>query len=160
MPETYFTKERENMETTLQPSLQNNLRARITTIEAIELAFLGLGISFVIALLTLGSPEIGLINILVIFLALEVGLLGSWAIYNLYIRIARAGGSTVDVMIWVIASLATGSYTFWAWTILDINRLLVAKLLYRGTAPVEYAWSARSKQARKAWEQTQKASNI
>ena len=63
----------------------------------------------------------------------------------------------MDIGLWVIASLATGSYTFWAWTILDINRLLMAKLFYRGEAPVEYAWSVRSKQIRKLWERAQKA---
>ena len=140
------------METTFQPSL-SILQSKITIIEALELALLGLGISFVMALLTLGSPEVSLINILVLFLVLEVGLLGSWAIYNLYIRVARAGGSTVDVLIWVIASLATGSYTFWAWTILDINRWLMVILFYRGEAPMEYAWSVKSKLVRKYWEQ-------
>jgi hypothetical protein len=85
-------------------------------------------------------------------LVIEVGLLGSWGIYNIYIRIARAGGRRVDVGLWIIAAAATGSYTFWAWTILDINRWLMKKLFYRGEAPVEYAWSSRSKQVRKAWE--------
>lgn len=143
------------METTFQPSL-SILQSKITIIEALELALLGLGISFGMALLTLDSPEVSLINILVLFLVLEVGLLGSWAIYNLYIRVARAGGSTVDVLIWIIASLATGSYTFWAWTILDINRWLMGKLFYRGEAPLEYAWSVKSKQVRRYWEQMRK----
>lgn len=143
------------METTFQPSL-SILQSKITIIEALELALLGLGISFVMALFTLGSPEVSLINILVLFLVLEVGLLASWAIYNLSIRVARAGGSTVDVLIWVIASLATGSCTFWAWTILDINHWLIVKLFYRGEAPLEYAWSAKSTQVRRHWEQMRK----
>ena len=46
------------------------------------------------------------------------------------------------------------------WTILDSNCLFVAKFLYGDETPVEYAWSARSKQVRKAWEQVQQASNI
>jgi hypothetical protein len=62
-------------------------------------------------------------------------------------------------VIWVLASLATGSYTFWAWTILDINRFLISRLLYRGEAPVEFAWSESSKQRRKVWEQARKAYN-
>jgi hypothetical protein len=91
-----------------------------------------------------------------LFVVIEGGLLGSWAIYNLYIRIARAGGRRVDVGLWIIAAAATGSYTFWAWTILDINRWIMKKLFYRGEAPVEYAWSSRSKQVRKAWEAARK----
>jgi hypothetical protein len=35
----------------------------------------------------------------------------------------------------------------------------MSKLFYRGEAPVEYAWSARSKLGRKLWEQTQKAAS-
>jgi hypothetical protein len=61
------------------------------------------------------------------------------------------------VGLWIIAAMLTASYTFWAWTILDVNRWLMQKLVYRGAAPVEYAWSARSKQIRKAWEQARKA---
>ena len=86
-------------------------------------------------------------------------MLGTWAIYNAYIRIARAAGRTLDVIIWILASLATGTYTFWAWTILDINRFLLSRIVYRGEAPVEYAWSTRSKQVRRIWEQMQKAGN-
>jgi hypothetical protein len=75
----------------------------------------------------------------------------------LYIRIARAGGKAVDIGLWVIATTVTASYTFWTWTILDVNRWLMKKLFYRGEAPVEFAWSVRSKAIRKAWEETQKA---
>jgi hypothetical protein len=93
------------------------------------------------------------------FVLTEGILLGSWVVYNVYIRIARAGGRIVDIGLWILASVLTSSYTFWAWTILDINRLLVAKLFYRGEAPVEYAWSITSKQVRKLWEQAQKTAN-
>lgn len=146
------------METALQPSIGQTLRSRLAPIEFIELAGLGFGLTVLLALISLGSPDMNLLDILIFFFLIEGGLLGSWAIYNVYIRIARAGGSTVDIAIWVIASLATGSYTFWAWTILDINRLIMAKLFYQGQAPVEYAWSTRSKQGRKFWEQAQRAS--
>jgi hypothetical protein len=89
--------------------------------------------------------------------AIELALLGSWVIYNVHIRIARAAGRMVDIGLWIIASALTGSYIFWAWTILDVNRYVMAKLFYRGKAPVEYAWSIRSKQIRNMWGQTQKA---
>jgi hypothetical protein len=51
----------------------------------------------------------------------------------------------------------TRNFTLWCWIILDVNRLILAKLLYQGDALVEYAFSWRSKQRRKIWEQLQKA---
>ena len=143
------------METALQSSSQG-IRSSIGTIEAIELAILGFVLWCLGALLTLGAPDVTFMSLLALLVMIEGGLLGSWLIYNLYIRIARAGGKAVDVGIWIIAAAATASYTFWAWTILDVNRWLVKRLLYRGEAPVEYAWSAQSKQLRKAWEQARK----
>jgi hypothetical protein len=86
----------------------------------------------------------------------EIFLLGSWLLYNGYIRVARAGGKTIDAIVWYLAAVVTGSYTFWAWSLLDINRLIVSKLFYRGEAPVEYAWTWRSKQVRREWERVQK----
>ncbi len=144
------------METTLQASHQG-LRSKIAALEAVELAVIGFVLWGLSALLTIGDPDVPFLSTVIMFFIIESGLLGSWLIYNLYIRIARAGGKAVDVGIWVIASMATASYTFWAWTILDVNRWLMKKLLYRGEAPVEYAWSARSKQIRKEWEQARKA---
>jgi hypothetical protein len=143
------------METALQSSSQG-LRSKIGTIEAIELASIGFVLWCLGALMTIGQPDTTFSNLLILLIVIEGGLLGSWLIYNLYIRIARAGGKIVDVGIWIIAAAATASYTFWAWTILDINRWLMKKLFYRGEAPVEYAWSAQSKQIRKAWEQVRK----
>jgi hypothetical protein len=144
------------METTFEPSLLQNFRTRIALVEFIELATLGFGIWSLLAIIP-GNPTKPSFSELILFLCVTEGLLlGSWAIYNIYIRIARAGGRIVDVAIWVLASLATGTYTFWAWTILDVNRFLMSKLFYRGEAPLEYAWSARSKQVRKLWEQMRK----
>lgn len=80
-----------------------------------------------------------------------------WGVYLLYIRLARAGGAVVDVGLWLLMATITSSFTFWCWTVLDINRLMMAKLFYRGEAPVEYAWSARSKRRRREWEQARKA---
>jgi hypothetical protein len=140
------------METTFEPSFPA-LRSRITVIEALELSFIGFFLWGLIALLSAQTSNSSLLDLVLFLVVTEVLLLGSWVIYNVYIRIARLGGRFVDVGIWIIASLATGTYTFWAWTILDINRWVVSKLLYRGSAPVEYAWSWRSKQVRKFWEQ-------
>lgn len=143
------------METTLQPSSQN-LRNRIAAIEAIELASLGFVLWLFEAILMINDPDIGFFGQIILFVIIQGILLGSWLIYNGFIRLARAGGRRVDIRLWIIASLLTSSYTFWAWSILDLNRWLVCKLFYRGDAPVEYAWSARSKQIRKAWEEAQK----
>lgn len=144
------------METTLQPSSQN-IRTRIAVIEAMELASLGFVLWFFGAILNITNPDISFFEQIIFFVVTQGILLGSWVIYNAYIRIARAGGRFVDIGIWVAASLLTSSYTFWAWSILDLNRLLMSKLFYRGEAPVEYAWSVRSKQIRKTWEQARKA---
>ena len=147
------------METTFEPSLLHNFQNRITTLEAIELSFLGFalwGFGVYNAILD-GQSLFDQIDILVF---LEVILLGSWAIYNAYIRIARATGRILDVGIWILASILTATYTFWAWTILDVNRFIVSKLFYRGEAPVEYAWSWRSKYIRKAWEQARRAGSL
>lgn len=140
------------METTFQPSIPS-FRNKITAIEAMELTILGFAFWCLGAFTALRTPNTSLGDQIIFLIITEVILLGSWAIYNGYIRIARAGGRAVDIGIWIIASLLTGTYTFWAWIILDVNRLLMSKLFYRGDAPVEFAWSARSKQIRKAWEQ-------
>lgn len=144
------------METTFEPSLLQNFRTRMALIEALELALLGFGFWSLIAIIPGNPSKPSFFDLLTFLFLIEGLLLGSWAIYNFYIRIARAGGRIVDVAVWVVASLATGTYTFWAWTILDVNRFLMFKLFYQGEAPVEYAWSARSKQVRKAWEQMRK----
>ena len=120
-------------------------------IEAAELASLGFAFWCLGAIPAISKGE-SFFDQIIFFFITQGMLLGSWAIYNLYIRIARAGGKLVDIGLWVIATAVTGSYTFWAWSILDINRLIIAKFLYRGDAPVELAWSARSKQIRKVWE--------
>jgi hypothetical protein len=148
------------MEATLEPSVPS-IRNKLALIEAIELfSLFSLGFALwclaVNTALKQGETILGQIDLLIF---LQAAGLGSWVIYNAYIRIARAGGRTLDVIIWVLASLLTGTYTFWAWTILDVNRFIMSKLFYRGEAPVEYAWSWRSKQIRKLWEQANKASN-
>jgi hypothetical protein len=144
------------METTFEPSLLQNFRTRIALVEFIELSTLGFGLWGLLAIVPGNPSNPSFLDLISFLFIIEGLLLGSWAIYNVYIRVARAGGRIVDVALWVLASLATGTYTFWAWTILDVNRFLMSKLFYRGEAPLEYAWSARSKQVRKLWEQMRK----
>ena len=143
------------METVFQPSL-SPLRSRITLLEAFELPVLTFGFWSLATLLDSSDGRIDFAELFTYLIGLELIVLGSWVIYNLYIRLARAAGGRVDIALWVIASAFTGSVTFWAWTILDVNRLLLAGLFYQGDAPVEYAWSARSKYVRKRWEETQR----
>lgn len=150
------------METTLQSSPQSTMRSfrtRIALIEFIELAALGFAFWCFGAIVAINDPDVSLVDQIIFLVITEGILLGSWAIYNGYIRLARAGGKIVDVGIWVIASILTSSYTFWAWTILDLNRMIISRRFYRGDAPVEFAWSAQSKKIRKAWEHAQKASS-
>jgi hypothetical protein len=147
------------METTMQSS-SLSIRSKLALLEAIELASLGFAFWCLAAIASIGEADVSFFDQIIFFIITQGILLGSWAIYNGYIRVARAGGRIVDIGLWVIASALTASYTFWAWSILDINRIIIAKLLYRGDAPVELAWSARSKQARKAWEQARKAGYV
>jgi flagellar biosynthesis protein FliQ len=147
------------METILQPS-SLNLRSKVAAIEAIELACLGFLFWLFSAIININNPNLSFLDQLGIFVVFQAVLLGSWLIYNAYIRIARAGGRRVDIALWIAATVLTSSYTFWAWSILDVNRWLISRFFYRGEAPVEYAWSARSKQIRKAWEQMRKAGTV
>ena len=91
------------------------------------------------------------------YFVLEIGLFVNWGIYNGFIRATRVCGLGRDIQLWIIWTLATGSATLFITTILDINRLIMSKLFYRGEAPVEYAWSHESKQRRRAWEADRKA---
>ena len=143
------------METVFQPSL-SPLRSRITLLEAFELPVLTFGFWSLATLMDSSDGRIDFTELFTYLIGLELIVLGSWVIYNLYIRLARAAGGRVDIALWVIASAFTGSVTFWAWTILDVNRLLLARLFYQGDAPVEYAWSTRSKYVRKRWELAQR----
>ena len=151
------------METTFESSSESvlqSVRNKIALIEFIELGAIGFALWCFFLLASPNTPNSTPLE-LVIFLALTEGiLLGSWALYNIYIRIARAGGKIVDISVWILATLLTSSYTFWAWSILDLNRLLMAKFVYLGEAPVEFAWSSSSKQMRKAWEKARKAGTI
>jgi hypothetical protein len=136
------------------------IRSKLALLEAIELAALGLFVTFLTALASIGDPDVGLGNIFSAMLIFEGAIFLMWGSYNLFIRLSRAGGRAVDVGIWVIAAMATASITFWGWTALDINRFIISKLFYRGEAPVEYAWSSRSKQNRKEWEKMRKQASF
>lgn len=132
--------------TTPKPGFLSKLGA----IEFLEMLGLGLLVSLFGSLNA--TEPIGPSNVLAGWVFIQGAILLAWGSYNLFIRLARAGGSKVDVGLWIIATAATASATFWIWTVLDINRLIVSKIFYRGAAPVEYAWSSKSKLRRKEWE--------
>ena len=132
------------------------LQSKIAIIELIELSILTFAFWYLLLILPPQELNSKLANQLDLLDGLAPIVLGSWLIYNLYIFLARIGGRKVDVAIWIIASLVTATYTFWAWSILDLNRWIMAKLFYRGEAPVEYAWSAQSKLLRKVWLEAHK----
>lgn len=138
-------------------SSDSGLRSRLGAIEAVELGVLSFGVIVLMAIVGVTDPGITFVNVLATSVLIIGALFILWGSYNLYIRLARAGGGALDVGLWVIAAAATASVTFWAWSIFDVNRWIMAKLFYRGAAPVEYAWSAKSKQRRKAWELARKA---
>jgi hypothetical protein len=150
-------KELDNMEDTFQPSLPH-FRNRITAIEAIELGLIGFVLWTFGLLIFALNGDTDVTELIILFFMIEGVLLGLWAVYNVYIRVSRAGGRLVSYGLWVGTLLLTGTFTLWCWIALDVNRFLLAKLLYRGEAPVEYAVSWQSKQRRKIWEQMQKAS--
>lgn len=143
------------MDTTFEPSFQDHLRSKITTIEFIELSLLGLAVWCLGAYNATRSGE-RLFDILSVLIFLELILLGSWAIYNIYIRVARSLGGVIGRILWVLAMLGTGSYTLWAWILLDVNRFLMSRMFYRGEAPIEYAFNPRSRQRRYDWEEARK----
>lgn len=132
----------------------SGLRNNITVIELIELSILSVAFWYFLVMLDRKETDPGPLQQLDLLNGLVIIVLGSWLIYNVYIFLARIGGRKVDVIIWIIASLVTATYTFWAWSVLDINRWIMARLFYRGEAPVEYAWSTRSKLVRKVWQET------
>ncbi|HEX5808038.1 MAG TPA: hypothetical protein VFY25_05190 [Anaerolineales bacterium] len=145
------------METALQPTLQQNIRTKLAVIEAIELTLLTLAFC---ALLEGTTPSENGGDVAILFSFLVVIVLGSWLIYLAYIRLSRFLPARSDIRLRFLAASLTGTYTLWAWILLDINRFIVSKLLYRGEAPVEYAWSWRSKQNRKLWEQARKEGSL
>ena len=147
-------------ESSSESELLQSLRSRIALIEFVELGSLGFALWCFFVLASTATPDSTVLDLIIFFVLTQGIILGSWAIYNTYIRIARAGGKIVDISVWILAAFLTSSYTFWAWSILDLNRILIAKFLYLGEAPVEFAWSVQSKQVRKLWERARKASNM
>jgi hypothetical protein len=146
------------METTFQPSLPSFLN-KMAVIEAVELSTIGFIFWGLLMLIPTETPTT--LAVAIGFLVIIQGvILGSWAIYLAYIRLTRGLYPRADLRLRIALAIFTSTYTLWAWLILDINRWVLAKLIYRGEAPVEYAWSSRSKLARKEWEQAQKTRNV
>lgn len=129
-----------------------NIRKSMPALEITELFLLALAFSII---LNVGVPDTSdnpTLSNFTTWVFLTVAALLAYLTYYVYIRVARAGGRIIDLIIWIVASLVTGSVTFWCWTILDANRWILRRTLYNGEAPIEYAWSTVSKARRKAWE--------
>lgn len=143
------------MEITFQPSLPGFLK-KMAVIEAMELSILGFLLWGLVVFIPTETPTT--IEMAIGFLIIiQGGILGSWAIYLAYIHLTRGLYPRADLRLRIVLAIFTSTYTLWAWIFLDINRWILSKLVYRGEAPVEYAWSSKSKLARKVWEQQQKA---
>jgi hypothetical protein len=151
-------KEITTMETTFQPSIASFLK-KMAFIEAIELSSIGFFLWGLFVLIPTDT-QLSLLVVIVAFFLAEGFILGSWAIYLTYIRLTRGLYPRADVRLRFLIGILTSTYTFWAWIILDINRWILSKLIYRGEAPVEYAWSSKSKLIRKQWEAEQKARQV
>jgi hypothetical protein len=78
------------METTLQLSLPHSIRTRMAVIEALELALLGFGFWSLLAIIPGNASKPSFFDLIIFLFITEGFLLGSWAIHNVYIRIARA----------------------------------------------------------------------
>jgi hypothetical protein len=142
--------------------LAERIRRNLYAIEALELGGLAALGTLAIGLLASTQLKPDEVNqfwpgLSVMTALVPMAALFLWGVYLLYIRLARAGGAVVDVGLWILMAAMTSSFTFWCWTVLDLNRFIMAKLFYRGEAPVEYAWSVRSKRRRREWEQARKA---
>lgn len=123
--------------------LLQRLRRNLLAIEACALVVW----SVVLALLT-GRNDILLSNILALIVALGF----FWSCYLLHIRVARAGGPRVDVILLIIEAIVTVGVSIAVGIALDIHRYILAKLFYRGDAPVQYAFNPNSKVRYQEWK--------
>ena len=146
------------MDATFQPAIAS-FRSKMALIEAIELSAIAFFLWGLFVLIPTETP-MPLDVVIVAFFLAEGFILGSWAIYLAYIRLTRGLYPRADVRLRFLLAFLTSTYTLWAWLILDLNRWILAKLVYQGDAPVEYAWSSKSKLIRKQWEAEQKAKNV
>ena len=136
-------------------SLIKRIRNNLYVLELIELFILGFGFAGLVNIVTWDG---NIFAALLIQVMIPLGLGVLWLGYMLYIVIARNTGKVVDIFMWVVLAITTSSFTFWYWSILDINRLMIAKFFYTGHVPVEFAWSFKSKARRKVWDKLNKES--
>lgn len=145
-----------------RPSLIERARQNILVLEAIELTvlFILLGLFTVWLGMSDGAPSDELlINIIVVLFVMGgavVSVLVAWGMYLLVIRIMRRLPLWIFVPLVIVSGgLALGVVV--VISLFDLNRLMLARLLYNGEAPVEYFWSKESSQALEAWKRGERA---
>jgi hypothetical protein len=146
-----------SMENTFQPCLPS-FRSKVAAIEAMELCAIGFSMWGLHLLIPGNTADTPLFVLILILFLIEGFLLGSRPIYIAYIRLSRAVGRYIRYGLWMAAIFLSASILLWSGVVLDVNRFLLAKWLYRGEAPVEFAISWRSRERRRLWEQMQRAS--
>jgi hypothetical protein len=135
-----------------ESNIFQRIRRKLRLVEAIEL-----GVLTVALVLLAGNNSQSGSDTLLILLSFFITFLFFWGWYLLHIRLARAGGTWVDVILWIIEGVFTLGVSVVALLIFDINRFIMVRLFYRGDAPVEYACSPGSKARFKSWRDSQQA---
>lgn len=141
------------------------LRTRLHALEAIEITMIGLGITAVMGAvvapqqITAIGPWGFLLELVSVGVLLTLGPLLAWSLYTGFVVIT-CPALVLDLGLWLAASALTSGFAILFFTAFDLNRLLVAALLYRGEAPVAYAWSYGSKRRRREWLRARRAITI
>jgi len=141
-------------------TLIERLRGNLYALELIELTGLGfLLATFVNVVVPSQGANALAITALVQFFIPAVFVV-AWLVYAICIRLARAlGGQAGPVALWILIGFAvflSGGTIIVLITVLDLNRFLVSRLLYRGAKPVEYIWNQNSLDRRRAWDEMMK----
>lgn len=139
-------------------TLIERLRGNLYVLEWIELTGLGLLLATFVNVAVPSQGINALTTTALVQFFIPAVFVGAWLIYALGLRLARALGSDAgSVVLWILIGFViflSGGTIVILVTLLDLNRFLVARLLYRGAAPAEYIWNPNSLARRRAWEKT------
>ncbi len=141
-------------------TLIERLRGNLYALELVELTAWGfLLATFVnVVVPSQGSNALAITALVQFFI--PAVFVAAWLIYAICIRLARAlGGQAGPMALWIgigFAIFLSGGTIVVLVTLLDLNRFLVSRLLYRGDAPAEYLWNPNSLARRRAWDDMMK----